>query len=203
MQLTIQQLIHATGCTALRASSWLGPINVAMKKWSIDTPARAAHFLAQVSVESAAQSRVEENLNYSAERLCAVWRSRFKTLSAASQYARNPEALANKVYGGRMGNTAADDGWRYRGRGLKQMTGKANYSEYAEASRVDVVRWPALLVKPQYAADSAGWFWHARGCNSYADDGDVNGLTRRINGGETGLRERAALTSQALKALLG
>jgi putative chitinase len=203
MQLTLQQLISATGCTAIRASTWLDPINAAIKKWNIDTPRRAAHILAQVSVESAALSRVEENLNYSAERLCAVWPSRFKTLSAASAYARNPEALANRVYGGRMGNTAADDGWRYRGRGLKQLTGKANYSEYAEASRVDVVRWPELLVKPQYAADSAGWFWQARGCNSYADDGDVNGLTRRINGGETGLRERAALTSQALKALLG
>lgn len=203
MQLTIQQLISATGCTALRASAWLDPINAALKRWGIDSPQRAAHFLAQVSVESAALSQLEENLNYSAERLMAVWPSRFKTLGAAQAYARNPEALANKVYGGRMGNTASDDGWRYRGRGLKQLTGKANYAEYAEASRVDVVKWPELLVKPAYAADSAGWFWHARGCNAYADDGDVRGLTRRINGGETGLKERAALTSAALRALLG
>lgn len=101
-----------------------------------------------------------------------------------------------------MGNTASDDGWRYRGRGLKQLTSRSNYAEYAEASRVDVVRWPELLVKPGYAADSAGWFWHARGCNSFADDADVRGLTKRINGDETTLRERAALTAKALKALI-
>lgn len=101
-----------------------------------------------------------------------------------------------------MGNTQAGYGRRYRGRGLKQLTGRLNYSVYAEASRVDVVKWPELLVKPQYAADSAGWFWHARGCNAWADDGDVRGLNRVINGGETGLRERAALTSKALQALL-
>jgi putative chitinase len=102
-----------------------------------------------------------------------------------------------------MGNTASDDGWRYCGRGLKQITGKENYSAYYEASRVDVVKWPEALVQPAYAADSAGWFWHARSGNHWADDGDVRGLTRRINGGETGPRERVALTAQALKALRG
>ncbi len=140
MQLTIQQLSSATGCGTLRASTWLDPINNTMKRWSIDTPQRAAYFLAQVSVESAALSRLEEDLSYSAERLCVVWPSRFKTLSAAQPYARNPEALANRVYSGRMGNTAADDGWRYRGRGLKQLTGKSNYAEYAEAASVDFVK---------------------------------------------------------------
>lgn len=155
------------------------------------------------SIESAALSQLEENLNYSAEHLMALGPSRFKTLSAAQLYARNSEKLANAVFGGRMGNTASNDGWRYRGRGLTQVTGKANYSAYSEASRVDVVKWPELLVKPAYAADSAGWFWHARSCNHLADDGDVRGLTRRINGGETGLRERAVLMAQALKALRG
>ncbi|KQP21381.1 glycoside hydrolase family 19 protein [Pseudorhodoferax sp. Leaf265] len=156
-----------------------------------------------MSVESAALSRLEENLSYSAERLLQVWPSRFKTLSAAEPYARNPEELAKAVYGGRIGNSAAGDGWRYRGRALKQLTGRSNYLAYAEAAKGDVVRWPELLVKPAYAADSAGWFWHSRGCNARADDGDVRGLTKRVNGGETGPRERAALTAQAVRALAG
>jgi putative chitinase len=202
MQLTVSQLAAATGAGLMRASTWLDPINAAIQRWGIDTPARVAYFLAQVGVESGGLARLEENLSYSAERLMEAWPSRFKTLAAAQAYARNPEALANRVYGGRMGNTQAGDGWRYRGRGLKQLTGRNNYQEYAEASRVDVVKWPELLVKPTYAADSAGWFWNARGCNAWADDGDVRGLTRVINGGETGLRERAALTEKALQALL-
>lgn len=186
----------------MRASIWLDPIHMALDRSGIDTPARVAYFLAQVGVESGGLARLEENLSYSAERLMGVWPSRFKTLAAAQAYARNPEALANKVYSGRMGNTQPGDGWRYRGRGLKQLTGRNNYQEYAEASRIDVVKWPELLVKPQYAADSAGWFWDARGCKHFADDGDVRGLTRAINGGETGLRERAALTAKALQVLL-
>lgn len=130
----------------MRASTWLDPINAALDRWGIDTPARVAHFLAQVGVESGGLARVEENLSYSAERLMTVWPSRFKTLAAAQAYARNPEALANKVYGGRMGSTQPGDGWRYRGRGLKQLTGRNNYKEYAEAYRVGIAVLVALYL---------------------------------------------------------
>lgn len=92
MQLTVTQLAAATGAGLMRASTWLDPINAAMQRWGIDTPARVAYFLAQIGVESGGLARLEENLSYSAERLMAVWPSRFKTLSAAQAYARNPEA---------------------------------------------------------------------------------------------------------------
>ena len=199
--LTADQVAQATGATLLRAARWLPHLTAAMLKHGIDTPTRAAHFLAQVSVESGRLSRLEENLNYSADRLRVVWPSRFKTHAEATRYAGNPQALANKVYGGRMGNVGPDDGWRYRGRGLKQLTGLANYRAYAQASGLDCVEHPELLLEPQHAADSAAWFWASHGCSTLADAGDVRGLTARINGGYNGLAERAAMAAAALRAL--
>lgn len=199
--LTADQVVAATGATLLRAARWLPHLTAAMHRHGIDTPARAAHFLAQVSVESGRLTRLEENLHYSAERLMVVWPSRFKTHAEATRYAGNPQALANNVYGGRMGNVGPDDGWRYRGRGLKQLTGRANYLAYAKASGLDCVEHPELLLEPQHAADSAAWFWARTGCSALADAGDVRALTMRINGGLTGLGERAAQAAAALRAL--
>lgn len=194
-------LAACTGATLLRAAQWLPAITSAMQRWGIDTPVRQAAFLAQIGVESGGLSRLEEGLSYSAERLCAVWPARFPSVEISKPYARNPEALANKVYGGRMGNAAPGDGFKYRGRGLKQLTGRANYAAYAAASGVDAVARPELLLTPETAADSAGWFWHANGCGALADKRDWKGLSRRINGGDNGLAERLALTAKALKAL--
>lgn len=199
--LTADQVAAATGATLLRAARWLPHLTAAMHRHGIDTPARAAHFLAQISVESGRLERLEENLNYSAERLMVVWPSRFKTHAEAARFAHNPQALANRVYGGRLGNTGPDDGWRYRGRGLKQLTGKANYQAYSEASGLDCVSDPDKLLEPGIAADSAAWFWASHGCSALADAGDVRGLTMRINGGLTGLGERAAMAAAALRAL--
>lgn len=199
--LTAQQLAQATGATLMRASFWLPHLTAAMAKYGIDTPTRVAHFLAQVSVESGRLARTEEELSYSAERLKAVWPSRFKTLQEARQYERNPQALAERVYGGRMGNASLGDGWKYRGRGLKQLTGKANYVAYMLAADVDCLSNPDLLLQPQYAADSAAWFWSSNGCSALADRCDVAGLTRRINGGTNGLEERQAMTAVAMKVL--
>lgn len=195
--LTADQVARATGATLLRSVYWLPHLTAAMLNHGIDTPARAAHFLAQVSVESGRLYRLEENLNYSAERLMSVWPARFPTHAEAAKFAHKPQALANKVYGGRLGNVGPDDGWRYRGRGLKQLTGRANYQAYAQ----DCVTKPDLLLEPQHAADSAAWFWRVNGCSALADAGDVRGLTMRINGGMTGLGERAAMTAAALRAL--
>jgi putative chitinase len=203
MQLTPDQLNRATGCGALRAAHFCGELNAAMLRFKIDTAQRTAHFLAQVVVESGNFSRLEENLNYSAERLCVVWPSRFKSVADAAPYARNSEALANNVYAGRLGNTQPGDGWRYRGRGLKQLTGRANYAAYYSYSGVDVVAHPEFLLEPLQAAYSAGWFWKTNGCSALADAGDVRGLTQRINGGLTGLAEREAATKRALAALAG
>lgn len=199
--LTAQQFAKATGATLLRSAFWLPHLVAAMSKYGIDTPLREAAFLAQISVESGRLATLEENLNYSAERLVAVWPKRFPDSAAAAPYARNPEALANRVYGGRMGNTAPGDGWRYRGRGLKQLTGKHNDIAYMLAADIDCVEHPDLLLEPRHAADSAAWFWSVRGCNQLADTLNWTELSTRINGGYTGLSERITQTHRALEAL--
>lgn len=202
MRITQPQLIKAISCSAATAAAWLPHLNAAMAKYGINTTTRAAHFLAQCNVESAGLTRLEENLNYSAERLMVVWPNRFKTIDIAQQFARNPKAIAEKVYGsGRMGNDQAGDGWRFRGRGIKQLTGRYNYTMYAEASGLDCINDPDVLLTPYGASDSAAWFWQTNRCNALADAGDVQALTRRINGGLTGLAQRQAATVQALKAL--
>jgi len=194
-------LAAATGATPSRASLFTAPLAKAMARWGVGTPLQQGAFLGQIAHESTRLSRLEENLNYTAERICAVWPSRFKTVADAAPLARNPEALANAVYGGRMGNKLPGDGYRYRGRGLKQLTGKNNYAAYLLAGDVDVLSNPDLLLQPAHAADSAAWFWHSNGCNALADRRDWAGLTRRINGGLIGQVERLAAINKALRAL--
>ncbi len=199
--MTPEKLSQATGCTLLRAAVYASALAEAMARHEINTPLRQAAFLGQIAHESARLSVVEENLNYSAERLCAVWPSRFPTPASAQPFARNPEALANKVYGGRMGNTAPGSGWKFRGRGLKQLTGHDNYKALTAATGIDFVSNPDLLTQPAHAAMSAAWFWKANGCNALADKKDWASLTRKINGGTLGLAERIALTERAMKVL--
>jgi putative chitinase len=172
-----------------------------MSKYGIDTPVRQAAFLAQLAHESSRFQRLEENMRYSAKRLTQVWPSRFRTLEAALPFANNPEALANNVYANRMGNVNPGDGWRYRGRGLKQLTGRNNYKAYQAASGVAVLTSPDLLLQPPHAADSGAWFWRTVNGNVFADRKDWGGLTRVINGGVIGLADRIALTHRALRAL--
>ncbi|MYZ53686.1 glycoside hydrolase family 19 protein [Malikia spinosa] len=196
--LTVNQLAAATECTLLRASLLLAPLQSAMAKHGINTSKRAAAFLAQLSVESARLTRLEENMKYSAERLVAVWPRRFKSVADARQFANNAEALANYVYAGRMGNSAPGDGYRYRGRGFIQLTGKANYRAFSLASGVDVVANPDRLLEPKHAAESAAWFWQSNGCNELADAGDYVRISKRVTGGTHALSERIALTTTAL-----
>lgn len=201
--MTPKQLQAATGCTAENAAKYCGPLVAAMARWGIDTPKRQAHFLGQIAVESGRLAVVSENLNYRAERLMAVWPKRFPTLAMAQKYAGQPQNLANLVYANRMGNGAPEtgDGYRYRGRGLKQLTGHDNYKAYQGASGNRVLESPDLLLQPDAAADSAAWFWYKAGLNRWADRGDVPGVTRIVNGGYNGLADRQQYTSQALKAL--
>lgn len=195
-------LAAATGCSPARAAFYAEPLAAAMDRWSINTPLRQAAFLGQLAHESALFSRVEEDLHYSAKRLTQVFPSRFPDLSAAASFAHNPVALANRVYGGRMGNTAPGDGYKYRGRGLIQLTGYDNYKAYGEASCTAVLAYPDLVTEPRYSADSAGWFWHSRDLNRIADSEDGALLTRRINGGLTGLSDRIRAINRAKAALL-
>jgi putative chitinase len=201
--MTPQQLQAATGCTLADAGQYCAALDAAMARWGIDTPIRKAHFLGQVVVESGKLSAVVENLNYGAETLMRVWPTRFPTLAIAQQFAGNPEKLANQVYGNRMGNGAPEtgDGFRYRGRGLKQLTGKDNYQAYQADSGRPVVQAPDLLLTPEAAADSAGWFWWKKGLNTLADKADIGAITKRVNGGQLGLLERTRATQQAMQAL--
>jgi putative chitinase len=144
---------------------------------------------------------LKENLNYSAAALMRTWPSRFPDMDIAEKYERNPEMIANKVYGGRMGNTEDGDGAKYIGRGLIQLTGKENYKNCSDGIGVDLVANPDLLSDPQYAALSAGWFWNKRNLNASSDLMDIVGMTKKINGGVIGLEDRKAKINKVLDIL--
>lgn len=169
------------------------------KAFGITTPRRVAHFLGQISHESAGFKHVEENLNYSALRLCQVWPSRFPNAAAAASCARNPEALANNVYGGRMGNTKPGDGWLFRGRGYIQLTGRENYTKFAKITGLDLVNNPDLAAQPGAAVRIAAAYWADRGCNELADKDDISTITRKINGGQNGMIDRRLQVERAKK----
>lgn len=182
---------------------WLDPLEEAFAKYDISTPKRQAAFIGQCAHESANFKTLEENLNYKPEALMRVWPSRFPDLPTAMKYAHNQEAIANKVYGGRMGNGVEEtgDGWKYHGRGLIQLTGKENYANCGSGIGVDLLSNPGLLNTPQYAAMSAAWFWNKKGLNSLADSGDIDTMTKRINGGLIGLDDRKAKIAKAEQVL--
>ena len=182
-------------------TKWEIPLNQVFVKYDLDTPKRQAAFIGQCAVESANFTRLQENLKYSAQRLTQVWPSRFPSIEAATPYANNPEKLANFVYAGRMGNLQDGDGWQFHGRGLIQLTGRENYENCGNGIGVDLINDPDLLLTPQYAALSAGWFWGKRGLNALADTQEYGTMTRRINGGTTALEERIAKITKALQVL--
>lgn len=168
----------------------------------IDTVRRLANWLGQLYVESAGLTRFEENLSYSAARLHAVWPSRFPTVASAQPFAHNPRALADKVYGGRLGNSQPDDGWRYRGRGLIQITGCDNYCRYGDRLALDLTGEPDLAADPVNAARIAADYWSAHGLNESADIDNIEVITRAINGGLNGLSDRVDAVGRA-KHILG
>lgn len=161
------------------------------KKYNINTDLRRAHFFAQLAHESAGFSAIIENLNYSKTSLRKVF-SRYFTLEQAAEYERKPEKIANRVYANRMGNKneASGDGWKYRGRGFIQLTGKNNYQAFSNAVGVDFVNNPDLILQPQYILECAGWFWTTNNLNKFADKDDIKAITKAINGGENGITDR-------------
>jgi len=172
--------------------------------FGINTPARVAAFIAQTAHESAGYSALKENLNYKAETLMRLWSKRFPTIEIANQYARNPEKIANFVYANRMGNGPVEsgDGYRYCGRGLLQLTGFDNYKAFSDYAGIDVEDSPEYIETPRGAVHSACWFWYVNDCNTYADATDMEGLTKRINGGVIGLDDRINHYSHAIHVLM-
>lgn len=182
---------------------WLEVMARELPEWDIDSPYEVASFVAQVAHESSDLTRLEENLNYSAERLMQVWPKRFRDFAIAQQYEHMPEKLANYVYASRMGNgdAASGDGWKYHGRGPIQITGRRNYTEYGLWLGVDLTERPELLLQPEFGIKSAIWFWRVNNLDELDDDADVRLETRRINGGETGLAHRQAIMNRCLQIL--
>jgi putative chitinase len=158
----------------------------------ITTPLRLAHFLAQVLQETGGLTVATESGNYSAPRICAVWPSRFRSIAAAEPYAHNAEKLFNTVYANRMGNgpPGSGDGFRYRGRGILQITGRGAYRKYGERSGVDFETNPDLVTAAAHALKPALAEWTDAGCNALADRDDIHAITKRINGGYTNFAER-------------
>ena len=181
---------------------FVNPLVEACAEFGIDTPLRQAAFLAQIAHESGQLRTLIENLNYSAEALLRVFPRHFD-VGQATAYARHPQRIGSRVYANRMGNgdEASGDGWRYRGRSLIQITGHDNYAACGAALGLDLIAQPELLEQPGPAARSAGWFWHRHGLSRPADARDIETITRRINGGLTGLEDRKAHYARACAAL--
>lgn len=177
---------------------WLEALNETFEKYDISTPKRQACFIGQAMHESGGFKQLVENLNYSALALMRTWPSRFPDLDTADKYAHNQEKIANKVYGGRMGNTNEGDGYAYRGRGIFQLTGKENYTNCGQGIGKDLIAHPELLQEPLGAALSAGWYWNKRNLNQYADNMDIESITKKINGGVIGLEDRKAKINKVL-----
>ena len=168
-------------------------LEAVLPRYEITTPARVAAFLAQCGHESADFTVLQENLNYSAKGLAATWPKRFVSEAAAAPYNRNPEAIANKVYADRMGNgpESSGDGWKYRGRGAIQLTGHDNYHAFQQDLGFDTMEDAILYLESlEGAIESAAWFWWRNNLNQWADNHDMTTLTKRINGGTLGLKER-------------
>lgn len=200
----------AANLTPPLAARWFKPLTDTMDEFGIDTGLRQAAFIAQIGTESAGFTTLAESFNYSVAglsifgtRLTAAQREQLGR--KVGELALSPQrqmAIANIVYGGHYGNQLDGDGWRYRGRGLKQVTFHDNYLECGEKLGLDLIANPDLLLEDVNAARSAGWFWEANNCNAFADVKDILGLTKRINGGTNGFNDRNARYQIACKVLL-
>lgn len=188
-------------------SEWYTAIVETLPQYDIYDIGRVAAFIAQCAHESGGFTLVQENLNYSADGLQKIFGKYFPNHEIAAQYARQPEKIANRVYSNRMGNgdEASGDGWKYRGRGLIQLTGKSNYTRCSEAFFDDhtLLDNPDILLQPYYALNSACWFWNANNLNELADTQDLKMMTKKINGGFIGLEDRIAHYNHAVDILQG
>jgi putative chitinase len=197
-----QQLADAAKIDIGHAEALIGPMNMAIEKADLSTPARIAAFIAQCGHESDSFRFMEENLNYKAESLCRTWPSHFNAENA-SEYAHQPQKIANRAYANRMqnGSEESGDGWNYRGRGWLQTTGRAGYEQLLDATQIDFISNPDAVATPEGAAISAAVFWEKHNLNHHVDNNDFVGLTKAINGGTIGLEERMARYEHAMTVL--
>jgi putative chitinase len=182
---------------------WHDALSQMLPNYEITSVLRASAFIAQCAHESARFARTTENLNYKPESLRRVFPKYFPTDALANQYGRKPEMIANRVYANRMGNGPEEsgDGWQYKGRGLIQLTGKNNYTLFAESTGMQLEDVPDYLETFTGAVQSACWFWNTNNLNKWADNSDIVTLTKRINGGTHGLDDRKQLYTLALSVL--
>lgn len=179
---------------------YVDPLNAVLQFYDINNKQRISMFLAQVGHESGGLRTIKENLNYSADRLKVIFPKYFRNVDT-SEFAKNPEKIANRVYCSRMGNgdENSGDGYRYCGRGLIQLTGKSNYTAFATDMEMSLDEATEWLKTEEGAAWSAGWFWDSRELNKWADEGDVLTVTKKINGGTIGLADRESHYEAALE----
>ena len=184
-------------------AEWVDPLNETFQKFNILTPRQQGAFIGQCGHECGNFKVLEENLNYRAATLMKLWPKRFPTQEVANSYEKNPKKIANMVYSSRMGNRdeSSGDGYRFRGRGCIQLTGHSNYYHAGQACGVDFVMSPDLVGTPKYAAITAGWFWSTHNCNTLSENQDWIALTKKINGGTIGLKERIEHTEKAISVL--
>ncbi|PHZ28061.1 endolysin [Yersinia bercovieri] len=206
--MTPYQFRMAANISVELATRWIQPITQAMKEFGITTSVQQAMFIAQVGHESASFTLLVESFNYSINGLLATFGKRLSADQASALGRQTGEksvpvnrqrAIANLVYSGRMGNKAVDDGWKYRGRGLIQITGLDNYRACGTALKLDLISNPDQLLTDLNAVRSAAWFWQSRNCGQYADD--IQRVTQLINGGNNGINDRKARFELAKREL--
>ena len=199
---SIHRILLAMRVRPETAALYAPHLDAAARGWGVADYALPM-WLAQLAHESAMFERMVESLNYTkAAQIRRTWPKRFANNSAAVAFVSKPERLANFVYANRLGNgdAASGDGWKYRGRGLIQVTGKDNYRDAGESLGLPLLEEPELLEEPVHAADAAGWFWKSHGLNRFASN--INDCTRAINGGLNGLPDRMRLYNRASAAAL-
>lgn len=199
MEITREQLQSCIGNNPY-LDNWVHALNAILPDYEINTPQRVAAFIAQCAHESGGFKFLTENLNYRAVTLRKLFSKYFPTDELAQAYEKKPEKIANRIYGGRMGNGPEEtgDGFRYCGRGLIQLTGKANYQSFADSIETPVEEVSEYLQTFEGAVQSACWFWESNSLNQYADAGDIKMMTKRINGGFIGLEDREKHYQHAL-----
>jgi putative chitinase len=181
---------------------WYNALSQALPDYDINTPKRMAAFLAQCGHESGGFTAIKENLNYKAESLVKVW-PRYFNADNANDYAHNQEKIANRAYANRMGNGPEEsgDGFKFCGRGLIQLTGRSNYQAFADSIQISIEDASEYLKTFEGCVQSACWFWEANNLNKWADAGDIEKMTKIINGGTLGLDDRTRRYQQALQIL--